>query len=75
MVAGLGTLGAILVLGVPTAVIPNPFFVRMTPTEAVNVLTLVASAPLIGLLAATYVADPGRGGSTSMRRTQGHGSP
>ncbi len=60
MVAGLGTLGALLVLGVPTAVIPNPFFVRMTPTDAVNVLTLVASAPLFGLLAATYVADPGR---------------
>ncbi len=42
----------------PTAVIPNPFFIRMTPTETFNVLVLVASAPLIGLLVATYVRPP-----------------
>lgn len=46
----------ILVLGVPTAVIPNPFFARMTPTEASNLAVLLVSAPLIGGLAATYVA-------------------
>ncbi len=51
----LATLGSLLVLGVPTAVIPNPFFIRMTPTETFNVLVWLASAPLIGLLVATYV--------------------
>jgi hypothetical protein len=48
----------LLVLGVPTAVIPNPFFIRMTPTETFNVVIWLASAPLIGLLVATYVRPP-----------------
>ena len=52
------TAGSLLVLGVPTAVIPNPFFIRMTPTVAFNVLVWLASAPLIGLLVATYVRAP-----------------
>jgi hypothetical protein len=34
LAAGVGTLLALVVLGVPSAVIPNPFFIRMTPTEA-----------------------------------------
>lgn len=51
-----GTLLALLVLGVPTAVIPNPFFVRMTPTEPVNLLVWLISAPLMGALLATYVS-------------------
>jgi hypothetical protein len=53
----LGVTGlSLLVLGVPTAVIPNPFFVRMTPTEPSNIAVLLVSAPLIGLVAATYLA-------------------
>lgn len=55
IVALLATLGALLVLGVPTAVIPNAFFIRMTPTETFNVLVWLASAPLLGLLVATYI--------------------
>jgi hypothetical protein len=54
----LATFGSLLVLGVPTAVIPNPFFIRMTPTETFSVLVWLASAPLIGLLVATYVRPP-----------------
>jgi len=64
VVAALGTLGALLVLGVPTDVIPNPFFSRMTPTEGFNVIVLLGSAPLVGLLLATYVRPP--------RHTTGH---
>ena len=56
LAAGAGTLLAALVLGVPSAVIPNPFFIRMTPTEPVNVAVWLASAPLAGLLLATYVS-------------------
>ena len=58
IVAILGTIGAALVLGIPTAMIPNPFFGRMTPTEPVNLVVWLASAPLMGLLAATYLAKP-----------------
>jgi len=51
-----GTLLTLLVLGIPTAVIPNPFFVRMTPTEPFNVVVWLVSAPLMGALLATYVS-------------------
>jgi len=54
MVAAAATLAALVALGVPTAVIPNPFFTRMTPTEPFNVLVWLASALLIGPLVATY---------------------
>ena len=57
-VAALATVGSLLLLGVPTAVIPNPFFIRMTPTETFNVIVWLASAPLVGLLVATYVRPP-----------------
>ena len=59
LVAAAGTLLVALVLDVPSAVIPNPFFTRMTPTEPVNIAVWLASAPLAGLLLATYVARRG----------------
>ena len=62
------SLASFVVLAIPTAVIENPFFTRMTPTEPFMLVTLVASVPLFGLLAATYLApvpgaasDPGEG--------------
>lgn len=61
LVAALATAGALLLLGVPTAVIPNPFFIRMTPTEPFNVVVWLVSAPLIGLLIATYVRPAHQG--------------
>ncbi len=54
--AGGGTFLMLLILGVPTAVIPNPFFIRMTPTEPVNLLVWLITAPLTGALLATYVS-------------------
>lgn len=59
LAAAAGTVLVLLVLGVPSAVIPNPFFIRMTPTEPVNVAVWLASAPLAGLLLATYVSRRG----------------
>lgn len=56
LAAAAGTVLALLVLGLPSAVIPNPFFIRMTPTEPVNVATWLAAAPLTGLLLATYAS-------------------
>jgi hypothetical protein len=57
-IAAGGTLVALLVLGVPSAVLPNPFFIRMLPTEPVNVLVWFLSAPLMGLLLASYLSPP-----------------
>lgn len=64
-----GTVLTLLALGIPTAVIPNPWFVRMTQTEPFNVAVWLASAVLAGPLIATYLArtpgttteDPGEG--------------
>ena len=64
VVAALATIGALILLGVPTAVIPNPFFIRMTQTETFNLAVWLTSAPLMGLLIATYVRPP--------RHTTGH---
>jgi len=63
LAAGAGTLAALLVLGIPSVLIPSPFFTRMTPVEPANVAVWLASAPLIGLLLATYVARPARAGA------------
>lgn len=50
----------LLILGIPTAVISNPFFVRMTPTEPFSLATWILSALVSGPLIATYaVSVPG----------------
>lgn len=58
-VAGLGTLAALIALGVPTDIIPNPFFTRMTDPEPFNSAVWLLTALLIGLLIATYVRPTG----------------
>lgn len=50
---GGGLITAVLI-GVPTAVIPNPFFERIVPTTPSNVFFLVTTSVLIGMLSATY---------------------
>ena len=47
---------AILVIGMPTAVVPNRFFARMTPTRPQDYAFLALTALLVGLIAATYAA-------------------
>lgn len=47
---------AIVVVGVPTAVIPNGFFTRMTPTRPQDYVFLALTALLVGVIAATYAA-------------------
>jgi hypothetical protein len=59
LVAGLVTVVAALVIGVPTGVVPTPFYTRMTPTVWWNYPVWAVSALLVGLTAATYVRDSG----------------
>lgn len=49
-----GAAGAFLAIAIPTAVWPNPFFVRMTPARPLDYLFLGLTAAGAGLLAATY---------------------
>jgi len=55
LLAGLAALVGAIVLGVPTGVIPTPFYTRMTPVLWWNYPVLATSAILLGLTAASYV--------------------
>ena len=45
---------ALLVFGLATAIIPNPIFGREIAPEPVAIVTWIASAPLMGMVTATY---------------------
>jgi hypothetical protein len=51
-------LAALLAFGLVSAIIPNPVFGRQIPPEAFAVGVWLVSAPLMGLLAATYTVGP-----------------
>lgn len=56
LLAGLlATMLVALAIGIPTAVIPNPWFARMVPAGPANYFFWVASSLLTGALLATYV--------------------
>ena len=55
LLAALAALVGAMVLGVPTGVIPTPFYTRMTPVRWWNYPVLAGSAVLLGLTAATYL--------------------
>lgn len=59
-----GTVGALLtflIVAIPTAVVANPFFIRMTPVRPLDVVFLVVTVLLAGVLAATYARPSGQG--------------
>jgi hypothetical protein len=49
---------ALLAYGLATAIIPNPVFGRQIPPEPFAIAIWLASAPLIGLVMATWLARP-----------------
>ncbi|HEX8939214.1 MAG TPA: hypothetical protein VF763_03540 [Candidatus Limnocylindrales bacterium] len=51
-------LAAGLTFGVATAIIPNPVFDRSIPPPPFAIAVWLASAPLMGLVAATYLVPP-----------------
>lgn len=59
LVAAVTALGAFLVLGLSTAVLPNPVFGRSVPPTDWAMEVLAATAVLTGLLTATYVRTGG----------------
>jgi hypothetical protein len=66
--AAIASAGTLVLLGIPTAMIPNPVFARQIEAPPWTYPSLVVTAVLAGLVLATYVrataAVPGTGGST-----------
>lgn len=54
--AAVWTLAALAVYGVVAAIIPNPVFGRQIPPEPFAIAIWLLSAPLLGILGATYTA-------------------
>jgi hypothetical protein len=59
--AALWTAVAVLVFGLVAAIIPNPVFGRQVPPEPFAIAVWLVSAPLMGLLGATYSAPASTG--------------
>ena len=60
-----------MALGIPTSIVPTPFYTRMTPVLWWNYPVLAASAVLLGLTAATYLRPPVPGTDTTRTATGG----
>lgn len=54
--AVLWTVASVVAFGVVAAIIPNPVFGRQVPVEPFAIAVWLLSAPLMGLLVATYTA-------------------
>ncbi len=72
LVTVLAAIGTALLIGIPTDVIPNPLFGRMTPVRAYDVPVLVAVSVLSGLLVASHLAVSG--GSCPVRPARATGT-
>ncbi len=57
-IAVLASVGAAVVIGIPTVLIPNHFFIRMTPTAPLDYVIWLASVLLIGPLVALTLLFP-----------------
>ncbi len=55
-VAALGTAAALLLIGIPAAIVNSPYFIRMIPVRGQDYVIWVASALLVGLIAGTYAS-------------------
>ena len=58
VVAGLAAILTVLVVGIPTVLIPNPWFGRTVPPTLWALPVLVVTAALSGLVTATYNGSP-----------------
>ena len=54
IVAAAGTIAALILIGVPAAIIDSPYFIRMTPVRSQDYVIWVATAALAGLIAGTF---------------------
>lgn len=63
LVAAIGGIATLVLTGIPTAILDNPYFVRMTPVRTQDYFVWVATALLMGLIAGTYTLPAKADGS------------
>jgi hypothetical protein len=68
LVAAAGTVGTALLVGLPTEMVANPWFHRMTPVRWWDRPVWLVTSLLAGLLLATFVATPATDDDRSARR-------
>jgi hypothetical protein len=66
----IATAATLLLMGIPTAIIPNPVFGRSVPVEPWAVATWAVTSVLVGLIAGTYLSP-----AASARHARPHGEP
>lgn len=54
LLAGIGTVGALAAIGLPTRLIANGIFGRMTPTRMQDYVIWAITAPLVGLIIGSF---------------------
>lgn len=54
LLAGIGTVAALGLIGLPTRLIANGFFGRMTPTRTQDYVIWAITAPLVGLIIGSF---------------------
>ena len=59
--AGVGAVAAFVVLGVPTAMIDNPYFIRMIPARDQDYVIWIVSSLLFGLVFGTFAISSVKG--------------
>ena len=64
--AALWTAASLSAFGMVSAIIPNPVFGRQIPPESFAIVVWVLSAPLMGLVVATYTSPPRSGGPIAL---------
>ena len=64
--AAIASAASLVLLGIPTAMIPNPVFARRIEAPAWTYPSLVVTALLAGLLLATYVRATAAGGGSPL---------
>ena len=73
--AALWSVVSLLAFGLVAAIIPNPVFGRQIPPEPFAIAVWVASAPLMGLLGATYSAPATGRAATPLEIDWARGEP
>lgn len=69
LLVGISTVVTATIIGVPTGIVPTPFYTRMTPVLWWNYPIWAVTSLLVGLIAATYLRSPLAGRSAVQGRT------